>query len=324
MLDVGFAGEFRIVVSDKDGNIKQDTGYQKNLILNQGLDFFGGGKAYYFNDYCVVGSGNSTPVVTQTKLDVAVAIAGGSGAGSDSSYADKGDNLYRMWEQKKYRFEGLSNVNISEVGLSSSKINGDQYPTVTDYWLNTRALIKDSSGTPTTITVKTGEVLDIYYKIHKVVDTRDKEFVVDMLDGDGGSVPYNMTVRLAKVGLWVYPFCPIAFQTTGIIKPSKNELKPITVTEYPESRLDGTVVYSKYTRLELKRGLKVTIPLNLGNISGIRTMYVGENSTEYDTSWYPFQARFGSVADDSPIPKTANHTLEIPFEISWGRYEGAL
>lgn len=38
---VGVAGEFRCVVTKADGTIKTDTGYQRNIILNQGLDFFG-------------------------------------------------------------------------------------------------------------------------------------------------------------------------------------------------------------------------------------------------------------------------------------------
>ena len=39
--NIGMAGEFRVVVKRADGSTKIDTGYQKNLILNQGLDFFG-------------------------------------------------------------------------------------------------------------------------------------------------------------------------------------------------------------------------------------------------------------------------------------------
>ena len=36
--NIGVAGEFRCVVKKADGSIKTDIGYQKNLILNQGLD----------------------------------------------------------------------------------------------------------------------------------------------------------------------------------------------------------------------------------------------------------------------------------------------
>lgn len=38
--NMGMAGEFRVVVKRADGSVKTDTGYQKNLILNQGLGFF--------------------------------------------------------------------------------------------------------------------------------------------------------------------------------------------------------------------------------------------------------------------------------------------
>ena len=49
--NMGIAGEFRVVVKRADGSTKIDTGYQKNLILNQGLDFFGGGRGDYMTQY---------------------------------------------------------------------------------------------------------------------------------------------------------------------------------------------------------------------------------------------------------------------------------
>lgn len=67
--EVGIAGEVRCVITRADGSVKADTGFQKNLILNQGLEFFGGGKGTFINTYCAIGSGNSTPTITQTQLD---------------------------------------------------------------------------------------------------------------------------------------------------------------------------------------------------------------------------------------------------------------
>ena len=74
--NIGMAGEFRCVVKRADGSTKIDTGYQKNLILDQGLDYFGSDDTTYsFNNACVVGTGNCIPKVTQTKLDNAVGYA---------------------------------------------------------------------------------------------------------------------------------------------------------------------------------------------------------------------------------------------------------
>lgn len=315
---VGVAGEVRCVVTGSDGEVKTDTGYQKNLILNQGLDFFGRGKGNAINERCAIGSGNGSPAITQTKLDAFIAIAIGTDTTSDYSYVDKGDGMYHMWEQKKYRFTGLTNVNISEVGLVSTSTSS------TDYYLTTRALLKDSLGAPTSISVKTGETLDIYYKIHKVVDTRDKAFVINVLDGDGGAVPYNVVVRPLAVGASSSVSTVLGLST--IIFTSTAELIAITETT-------GTVVggglqrnktsLSPYVSKSYKNTL--TISLGLGDAShDIRQFNTNNGSPAVGFSFLPFQMRLGRVSDDAPLTKTDKDTLTIPLEFSWGRYEGVL
>lgn len=309
--EVGIAGEFRCVITRADGSVKSDTGYQKNLILNQGLDFFGGDKGNNINDYCAIGSGNSTPVTTQTKLDAYIAQASGTGTTSDYSYVDKGDGLYRMWEQKKYRFTGLDNVNISEIGLVSTG------STSANYYLTTRALIKDSLGAPTSISVKTGETLDIYYKIHKVIDTRDKSFVINILDGDGGAVPYNVVVRSQDVGSNKNR---VSSATLSIsIITSISDLKPVTSSGQNTNSYSG--VFSKYVTGSYKIRAAVELGLDQSNIA-IRT--VNNRIVDYSYPLMPFQMRLGRVSDDAPLTKTNKETLTIPLEFSWGRFEGEL
>lgn len=313
MFDIGMAGEFRIVVSGADGVIKQDTGYQKNLILNQGLDFFGGDKGSNINEFCVIGQGNSTPTVTQNKLDSALAITGSVSKTSDYSYTDKGDNLYSMWEQQQYRFTGLNNVNISEVGLASEG-------TLTTHWLTTRALVKDALGNNVSITVRSGETLDVYYKVYKVIDIRDKSYVVNMLDGDTGSVPYDIIVRPAHVGSPYQKSIPRPinfhyFYTGG-------ELNNIHGFPSVIGSYGGTLTNHTYTPNSYKKKFSLNFPLSASN-NGFRS--ISTQLSEYESgNSIEFQMRFGSVDGDLVIPKTSNHTLVIPFEVSWGRYEGVL
>lgn len=324
-MNVGLAGEFRCVVTKADGTIKLDTGYQKNLILNQGLDFFGAGNANVeINLFCAIGSGNSVPAITQKNLDVVVAIAQGTNKTSDYSYTDKGDDLYRMWEQKKYRYSGLSDVNISEVGLCSAGAS------TSNYNLTTRALIKDSSGSPTTISVKTGETLDIFYKIHKVTDISDKAYVVNMVNGDGVKTPYNVVMRAAHVGVPAGNSVASAFyhQTNNSLSYSTTNLELSDKTTVPAAAYNLSVNGNKlgeYTAGSYKRILTFNFGLNDGNNIDIRVLFfaVGSYSTPY-IPFYPFQLRFGKVSDDAPIVKTNQETLSIPVEFSWGRYEGDL
>ena len=312
-MHIGIAGEVRCVVTKADGTVKEDTGFQKNLILNQGLDFFGGRYGGSINSSCAIGSGNSVPSVTQTKLDAYITQTNGTDTLTDYSYTDKGDNLYRIWEQKKYRFTGLNDVNISEVGLISTGSNS------TNYYLTTRALIRDSSGAPTSISVKTGETLDIYYKIHKVISTLDTEYVINMLDGNGGNVPYNVRVRPARVGTNNWQVSGSAYLNPGNLRGSSATTADLTaITTAPNA---GYIKDTYYNRSYVEGSYKLVVDLRYNldhHINGLRTI-VG-----YSAYFYNFQIRYGAVSDDSRIPKSNKHTLVIPLEFSWGRFEGEL
>lgn len=309
MNEVGIAGEVRCVVSSADGVIKTDTGYQKNLILNQGLDFFGGGKGGAINASCAIGSGNSTPVATQTKLDAFVAIANGTNTTSDYSYVDDGSGLYKMWEQKQYRFEGLSNVNISELGLVSQ--GG-----ASDYYLTTRVLLKDALGAPTTITVKSGEALDIYYKVHKVVDTNDKSYTINVLDGDGGTVPYNVVIRPTLVGGGKWAEITKIASAENVVRLNTADIS--TITSEPS--------YTSDIRTGQTTGYYITgsYKINVNNTIGLSDANHTIRSAVVYMQLFHTQMRFGRASDDAPLTKTNKETLTIPLEFSWGRYEGEL
>lgn len=312
---VGIAGQARFVVLNADGTVKADTGFQDNLILNQGLDFFGGGKGGAINNSCVIGSGNSVPAVTQTKLDAFIAIANGTDVTSDYSYVDEGDGLYKMWEQKKYRFTGLGDVNIGEAGLAS------QGTTSSNYYLTTRVLTKDGVGTPTSISLKTGETLDIYYKFHKVIDTTDKSFVINALDGDGGTVPYNVVIRPQYVGVKDKNDISAVVADRWYLSVGTADLSAITTSPTAVSSVINTISVDAYVPGQMKRIL--TYPLSLGDANlAIRTMSSGSGGLSF--MFAPFQMRLGRVSDDAPLTKTNKDTLTIPLEFSWGRYEGAL
>lgn len=319
--NMGMAGEFRCVVKRADGSTKIDTGYQKNLILNQGLDFFGGNKGLDMMAYCVIGSGNSQPSYTQNKLDTAV--LGVSGTKSSTKYdynAALDGNLYKTNKVCKYSFTGLNNVNVSELGLAST------YSNATTYFLCTRALIKDSQGNLTTITVLSGEQLDIYYKLWAVYDTTDKTGQINLLDGAGGSIAYNYKTRLANVGLSSRFADNIGFaMETRLMYWELRTSEPVAITSDPPTSSSSSnsaypPVASSYTNSSYKRTYTYTAPVSLHNQVN-RTLFLASGLTYYYMLW---QIRFGAIADDSPITKTNTQTLSLPIEFSWGRYEGAL
>ena len=319
--NMGMAGEFRVVVKRADGSTKIDTGYQKNLILNQGLDFFGSSNRGSMMEYCVIGSGNSQPVYTQNKLDTAVSGVIGDDYSTKYDYnASTDGSLYKTNKVRKYSFRWLSNVNISELGLAST------YSNTSTYFLCTRALIKDSQGNPTTITVLSDEQLDIYYKLWAVYDTTDKTGQINLLDGVGGSIAYNYKTRLANVGLSSRFADNIGFaMETRLMywelrtsEPVDITSDPTTYSSYPNSSYPP--VASSYTNSSYKRTYTYTAPSSLHNQSN-RTLILASGLNYYHKMW---QIRFGAIADDSPIVKNNTLALTIPIEFSWGRYEGAL
>lgn len=321
--NIGMAGEFRCVVKKSDGSTKIDTGYQKNLILNQGLDFFGGGNDADMMAYCVIGSGNSQPIYTQNKLDTAITGVGGVTFSTKYDYdAPRDGNLYKTNKVRKYTFNGLNNVNISEVGLAS------EFSSSIDYYLCTRALIKDDKGVPTTITVLSGEVLEIYYKLWRVIDVSDKDFVINVNDGTGNLTPYNVKIRPFFVGQHLggeeNGNATVGFTVTGDAhvfynRPivTDNDLVPVTSDFSENEWADGaTKTWGNYIGESYKRTVTIDAPIYGLNIN-IRRMSLANPFGLY-------QIRFGRVSDDAPLTKTSTQTLSFPIEFSWGRYEGAL
>lgn len=317
-MNIGLVGEVRCVVIKEDGTIKEDTGYQKNLILNQGLDFYGGGKGTDIFHRCLVGTGNSTPIGTQNKLDMPVKIAAGTHFAIKYDYMTRVDNLYLVERTCKYTFSTMGNVNISEVGLAS---NGT---TTTNAYMCTRALIKDAMGNPTVISVLNTEKLEVYYKIIAVFSTLDTTHQIQYTNAANEISTYDVTVRLALAGNVIYnsgvgssPLIGLNLIGSAVVgQTSTGNLNEVTsfpggTGSYAESFTLGEYVPNTY-----KQDGMYTYSLALGN-GNTRCVLVC-------SSLGVWQIRYGSVLNDSPISKTNKDTMVLPFEFSWGRYEGVL
>jgi hypothetical protein len=139
-----------------------------NLILDTGLDRMGTAS---FANGCAVGSGNSTPTNGQTVLDTFVA---GTSNITSTTASVQGSAPYYGYSRRIYRFAtGVAAGNLSEVGTSQA--TGTP---ISSSLLFNRALIVDGSGTPTTITVLSDEILDVTY------ECRSYPAIVDVTDTD--------------------------------------------------------------------------------------------------------------------------------------------
>lgn len=320
-MNIGLAGEVRCVVTKADGSVKTDTGFIKNLILNQGLDFFGGGNGANIFYRCLVGTGNSTPTPTQNKLDLPVKIASGSEFAVKYDYTPREDHLYLVERTYKYTFSTMGDVNISEVGLAS---NGT---TIANAYMCTRALIKDAAGNPTAISVKNTEKLEVYYKITTVFSTLDTTHQIQYTDAANVTSTYNATVRLAKAGGVPYNYTGSEVGQTPLSKLDvwvesypgatyRGELGPVDGSPQTDASRADSWALEAYIPGSYKRVGKYLYSLSLGN-GNTRSMEVYSNMGIW-------QVRYGAVLDDSPISKTNKDTMILPFEFSWGRFEGEL
>ena len=313
-MQVGLYGEVKVIVKRADDTVRLDTGFFPNVITNLGLDALGNNHNLF--NYCAVGGGNSTPLNTNTKLDNFLAV--GSQISSESKYdydPVRDTEFYKCSRTVGYRFEGLDNKNISEVGLVGDYASG-QHPAYT------RTLIKNSAGEPTVITVLSGEILELQYRLWQVFDVKDKDQVVTAMI-DGVEVPFNVKIRLAGVGgnlggSWSYAAvvgAHLTFQGNNYHQFGTGELGEITGQNSGLTNVYG-LSWEAYQPSTYKRKFYVNASITEA-VHPIRSFL-------FFTGLGAYQVRFGTVDGDLPIDKTNQDILQLGFEMSWGRYEGVI
>ena len=315
-MQVGLHGEVKVIVKRADGTVRLDTGFFPNVITNLGLDAIGNNHNLF--DYCAVGGGNSTPLNTNTKLDNFLAV--GSEISSTSKYdydPVRDTEFYKCSRTVGYRFTGLDNKNISEVGLVSSN-NPALHSALT------RTLIKNNAGEPTIITVLSGEILELQYRLWQVFDLKDKDQVVTAMI-DGVEVPVNVKIRLAGVGgtsingNWNYSNTvgrDVTYQGSNGPRFGTGEIGNITGQNSGLTNEYSAMSWEAYQPSTYKRKFYV----NTSIIQAVHPI----RSFLFCTGLGAYQVRFGTVDGDLPIDKTNQDILQLGFEMSWGRYEGVI
>lgn len=280
--------------------ITRESEWFSNIVLDTGLTQMGAGT---WVDRCRVGSGNSTPVATQTQLDSVIASTTAT-TGTATAGIQVTTKPYYNWLRRTYRFaEGVAAGNISEVGLG--------WGTGTALW--NRALIKDLGGSPTTITVLSDEFLDVIVEIRFYpMDSFSGSF--NLLSKTGTVVsthtyqgmPYFGNVTSASDVVNVYQFSAYS----GVMGGS--------VTTLPTTLIGSTYTPPKTTILNGIR-FKPVFALTDGNgsmksfyawVTGLGVIISGNGAG------YKFEI-------NPPIVKTNQMELTFTMNLTWGRYTGA-
>lgn len=301
---IGLEGIFNFkLTNSKTGETRQFE--FKNLILDSGLDRF------VVNDTlitgCILGSSSTTPVVSDTTM---TNILGSSitqqaiGAGSSNTtvlpyYTS------RYWT---YRFiEGVATGNIAQVAMAYGPVSTT---TNTYEGLFSLALVKDSNGTPITITKLADEVLDVTYTLRIYAPELDVTGVTDI-----SGVAYNYTVRASQAASWTLeepsPHVYYAAAYSGAIGS-------LTSSPSGSSSENSSSTMSSYVVGSFTRDIALLWDLNEGNIGGIRSVYLSLGRGGY-RSTVRFQVEYSNAANGTAIPKDATKRLTLKYRLTWGR-----
>jgi hypothetical protein len=264
-------GKYAIQLVNGDGSIQEDIEEQKNLMLDSALAYEDLWTSYPF---LAIGAGVVTPpTVSDTNLGNQVAV-----------------KLIRMTDYVPVADEGstylatlrgaveFTNINgdISELGLRRDSTTGPLF---------TRALIKDSSGNPTSIQINSDQKLKITYSIY----VRAKKVIsAGVTSTPHGDLHWELTTDQSR------------------IRTDKNfAMLPKTSSDIFGYGCQGT--FNKDIANKI-----VSFTATLSATTSNRTFNAGSDFARSTYSAYVFKLT-------QPYTLPANYELTVSYETSWGR-----
>lgn len=311
MLKTKIGGLYKLeAVNAKTGKTRLLADWFPNLITNIGMDHLGPGTSATYNPdsfiACHVGSGSTPPTANDTAMKNHVATFNSSVSYNtlNKSVGVNSTSPYYRYHRGTWRFpEGAAAGNLSEVGMGWSATHSGN--------LFSRALILDSYGNPTTITVLSDEFLDVTYEFRAYPNESDVTGNVTLTGNIGGT--YDWTIRpghitqIPSIG-GVSTLFPTRFGCIyGGTAVSDADIGIITAS-MPTSSSGASHSMSSYIAGNYYSDFTITVPLTGGNFAtGIRriTLYIFGCG---------YQLRF-----DPAIPKTSSDVVTITLRVSWSR-----
>lgn len=290
-------GFFKLEAVRPDGRRRLLADWFPNLITDAGLDIIGTSGAWL--SYCRVGTGNTTPNVADTALAGHLAATNNSIINSGTAQSIE---PYYGARTKTFRFaEGAAAGNLQEVGIGTA---------ATGSTLFSRALILDSGGSPTTVTVLSDESLDVTYQLRLYPPLSD---VVDTINISG--TDYDFTKRAALVTTASAWYCGISGDFgggfPGGVVVYSGTMGAITGSPSGTTS-NGSTTNASYGATNLYRDFSTVWGLTAANFGGIQSALA---------TMGPASSAFGAVQVefDPVIPKTSSQILTLVFRHSWAR-----
>lgn len=298
------AGEFELRVYKSTGELKRQVRF-KNLLTNAGLNRWVGTTDPPVT-YVFVGTGTATPAFTDTTL---ATYKAGVLPTTSNTETNSGPPDYISTRTIYARFApGVATGNITEVGTGWDTGT----PLASNYTLFSRALIQDSGGSPTTITVLADEYLDIYYYIKYYPTLTDSTYDITV----GGS-PITVTQRQFNVqstskfsssGLG-----NIGFSVSAYFDTSATLISNTTVEGYTSWVPDMTITYDSYVTNSFQRTGYAQVPTTGANMA-IRSIFIQDLNTSHSLR----QRRQLSLS--AAVTKTNLQVLRLNQSLQVARY----
>ena len=306
------AGYYKMeAVKISTGERRELTGWFPNIITDGGLDRMA--TQYDYLDYCQVGTGSTQPTASDTALVNRVGANSTAGNFLSRLFSVNGTSPYYRITRIVHRLTpGRATGNLSEVGMGWASTGS----------LFSRALILDSYGNPTTITVLSDEYLDVTYEYRFYPEESDVTGSITLTGNKGGT--YNYTLRCAYITSHVLQQ-NTSFGNVPVTMNNKSNISNIgtiynrvydgsigALTGIPSGTSENiSYAYtsvSSYTARTRTLTFTLALPISVGNLSG------GIKSIIFPWGNVHYQIEF-----DTAILKTSEDTLSLTFTHTWAR-----
>ena len=310
---IGLKGRFKFVMQKAStGEITKETCWTDNIVLDTGLARMSVSNSIFF-DKCLVGSGNSVPLVTDTSLTQFVA----SSTQIVNKYMSSNATTepYYLGAVIVFRFaEGVGTGTLREVGLGWSNTNA---------W--NKALIVDNDGNPADLVKLEDEFLDIYCEVRMYVES-SYSGSIQLLDKNDNVISEHIVTGLPVIqnsdfkpsnfgGGWYGVYSSGTKLYTGnmgtsiVTQPNGSELY-----HYEENGSSLSITYPTQTSMltEIVYGLSSTI-------GSIKSCHI---SRKDNFAYTPFSSSEGGYKFEFDPPIEKNNTQKLRFRhlLTWGRY----
>lgn len=273
----------------------------------------------------MAGSGSSEPLETDQQLDARVGYAAVFPAASTVEINYETLPRYKKQSVTMRGGEGAIVGNISELAIYGGNPNPDA-PTA---YMASRALVRDASGTPTSITVLSDEFLEITWSIY--IYMWDSVTGVLNINIDGVLEEFNYEIRPVRMNSALFlgtstgtgiDYPPhVSTATGGNVRccyvSEQDEFVSVgdsTNTSAPHADRFTSVTQGVYNPASRSREFTIRLALDRGNKpGGFRSIFLYMNRGASDSSWFKTAHQ---MLLDRPVPKNAERLFDLPIVIS--------